>query len=715
MLEETIELTVGLCQFSSVPEDIEANLTKIEECCIKATSGKADLFADNNPTQNRPKPDILVFPELATVGYYAGPAAHKELAETTTGPTAKKLQQLAQRYGVGLLVGFVERDPLNTEAIYDAALCIDAQGTVIGSYRKAHLFPGTESHFTQGTSIRPIKFDHIHLGVMINADIRSPETARSLTVQGAQILIGLTHWLHGNHWEREYLLRARAVENFLPLIDVNAMSEGDDHGEPYGNSLALDERGRELLRLLPGTGCGIVVGLTTLQLYPTGRHSNYGEQHFQRRKELYAPLLADKISGIHVSSPTEGDHPALHPHYVTFLRAHDGQFTNMLAEAMATFPKAGSGYIGLVDDVGNLQIRHWVGEKGAFIMLRANEGIPGYAIRTGKSYRWKGDANEPKDPYFIRSDSKVRSELVAPIRVGHGVAGVILLDSHDETCFDEDDAELKLQAHATHLGQMLVQAPESPKRIGLAQRPEEVEEVVRIASSLLDKPFTDSDGKDANAVRIMAGRILECAMNITEAMRGYVAMVDDGWLRIVAKHGNAADRFSDIDLNGLHTGITGWVIRNKKAFYAPNVHGNLEKGYRKVEHYVPTHASVLSELAVPLIADDGKAIGVINLESDTENAFDVSLSDPANCESITGGRHYTLFSALAVIGARVVSISKQYEYFKDKEEAATKAAHEHHERFGHAMIALNRAAQYSQTNDVPSTFAKRVSDELGKM
>ena len=711
MAYETINLTVGLCQFSSIPGDIEANLKLIEECCIKATSGAADLFGDKITNPNRAKPDILVFPELATVGYYAGLDAHRELAETTTGSTAERLQQLAQQFNVGLLVGLVERDPLNSDTIYDAALCIDAKGTVVGTYRKAHLFPETESYFTQGNSIQPIKFNNINVGVMICADMRSPETARSLTVQGAQILIGLTHWRHDNQQERERLLPARAVENFLPLIDVNAMSEGSDPGDPYGNSLAFDERGNEELRLDKNSN-GIVVGLTTLCLYPSGKHSRYGEQHFQRRKELYAPLIADNISGIHVSSSKGGtEEAALNPLYVAFLRIHDEQFKSVLTGALAAFPKAGTGYIGLVDDLNNLQIRCWVGGAGAFIMLRANEGTAGYSLRTGKCYRWRGDANTTDDPYFVRSDSKVRSELVAPIRLKDGVAGVILLDSHDESCFDEDDAEVKLLAHAGHLAHILSQAPESPKSIGLAQRPQEVEEVVRIASSLLDKSFVDN--KDA--AQDMAKRILASAMEITKAMRGNIAMVDDGWLKIVARQGDGTEHFVDIDLKAKRTGIKGWVIRNKKPFYAPNVKGNPEKGYRPVEHYIATHESVLSELAVPLKADNGEAIGVINLESDKEHAFDVILSDPAKCESITGGRDYILFSALAVFGARLVAISKQHEKFKEREEAAKKTALEHSERFEQALIALNRVAVHSLLGNVSADFSKLVSNELSKM
>ena len=622
---------------------------------------------------------------------------------------------MAKEYGVGLLVGFCERDTLNTEAIYDAAICIDAKGVLMGTYRKVHIFPGSEAHFSHGSAIRPIKFNNINLGVMICADMRSPETARALTVQGAQIIIGLTHWRHDNSGDRERLLPARAVENFLPVIDVNAMSEGEEDGEPYGNSLVFDDRGQCLLRL-PGSGPKPAVEIITLTLYPSGKHSIYGDQHFQRRKELYTSLLLNSNNGISIESTEEGgvSDAALHPKYILFLRAHDDHFTQILAAAMATFPKVSSGYIGLVDDVGNLQIRHWKGEPGAFIMLHANEGIAGYVLRTGRTYHWRGDARNPNDPYFIPSDTEVHAELVAPIRIGNGgVAGVILLDSHDENCFDEADAESKLMAHARNLSETLSQAPEKPKRIGLQKRPEEVEEVLRIASNLLNKPFHDASEK--NPAQIMAGEILANAMEITGTMRGNIALVEDGSLKIFARQGHASDKFTDINLSAEKTGIKGWVIRNKKAFYAPNVKGNSELGYKVVKHYIPTLDSVLSELAVPLIADDGTAIGVINLESDHENAFQVELSDPGNCESIIGGRHYHLLSALAVIGARVVAISKRHAEYKQREELAKHASKEQLLRFQHAIFALNRATQHCLSGYVGPNFSNQVSRELVKM
>lgn len=288
-MAEITNFTIGLCQIRSVSGDVEANLRLIEQCCKVAVSGEQELYAEGQATR---KPDLLVFPELATIGYYAGATAHRELAETSADKIARCLCKLAKKYQVGLLVGTAERDSADPEKVYDSALCIDSYGNVVGSYRKPHLFIETEFHFTQGLSLQPIRLNELNLGVMICADIRSPETARALTIQGAQILIGLTHWRHDNRHERDSLLRARAIENFIPLVDVNAMGEGKEDAEPYGNSIALDERGRCLLCLKSEKSIReYQVGLVTLELYPPGERSLYGTKHFQRREKLYAPLL----------------------------------------------------------------------------------------------------------------------------------------------------------------------------------------------------------------------------------------------------------------------------------------------------------------------------------------------------------------------------------------------------------------------------------------
>ena len=161
--------------------------------------------------------DLLVLPELATPGYEF--RAREELAELAEpfdgGPTARLLQELARDHRVTLVCGYAERAQ---EGCYNACLLARPDGALF-NYRKIHLFDRERELFLPGEAPAPvIETAAGRVGLMVCFDWFFPEMARSLALQGAQILA------HPSNLVLPWCQRAmfcRSVENRVFSITAN--------------------------------------------------------------------------------------------------------------------------------------------------------------------------------------------------------------------------------------------------------------------------------------------------------------------------------------------------------------------------------------------------------------------------------------------------------------------------------------------------------------
>ncbi len=115
-----------------------------------------------------------------------------DFAETIPGPTCEQLQAEAASLEV-VIVGslFEERAP---GLYHNTAVVIDADGTLLGSYRKMHIpdDPGfyEKYYFTPGDQgFRVWQTRYAKIGVLICWDQWFPEAARLTALQGAEVLI----------------------------------------------------------------------------------------------------------------------------------------------------------------------------------------------------------------------------------------------------------------------------------------------------------------------------------------------------------------------------------------------------------------------------------------------------------------------------------------------------------------------------------------------
>ena len=208
---------------------------------------------------------IILLPELFERQYFCQERNYDYYAFATPvdeNPAVKHFQKLAAELKVVLPISFYERD---INVFYNTVAVIDADGSVLGIYRKTHIpddhYYQEKFYFTPGdTGFKVWDTRYARIGVGICWDQWFPETARGMAVQGAEILfyptaIGSEPILEVDsmpHWRR--VMQGHAAANLMPVIAANRI--GTETVEPcegnggqtsalnfYGSSFIADETG----------------------------------------------------------------------------------------------------------------------------------------------------------------------------------------------------------------------------------------------------------------------------------------------------------------------------------------------------------------------------------------------------------------------------------------------------------------------------------------
>jgi len=193
----------ALYQATARPGDTAHNLSLLERAAASAATSGARL---------------LVLPELFLSGYRLDERL-AVVAEPLDGPSVARLKEISARHELALVVGLPERAD---GRLYNAAVAIDARGHVAGRYRKIHLFgPDEPRFFTAGTEPCVVDLDGMRVGLAICYDIEFPEVARALVRAGAEMICVPTANMHPYVSVPTTLVRARALENGVPVIYAN--------------------------------------------------------------------------------------------------------------------------------------------------------------------------------------------------------------------------------------------------------------------------------------------------------------------------------------------------------------------------------------------------------------------------------------------------------------------------------------------------------------
>jgi predicted amidohydrolase len=236
---------------------------------------------------------VIAFPEFLMAFSPASQPAEElcAVAESISGPFSSSLRETAHEANMDLLVTIYEISPVGNR-VYDSALWIDSRGDIAAVYRKLHLYDAfgfrESDKFVAGNELTPpFKTAAGQIGMMICYDLRFPELARILALQGAEILIAPSGWVQGEmkleHWQT--MIRARAVENGSYVIAPNQV------GNIYiGHSMVVDPFGRIMTEM--GEREGLEVLNLDLGLVSEVRHQLPLLEN--RRNDIYGNYLGSK-------------------------------------------------------------------------------------------------------------------------------------------------------------------------------------------------------------------------------------------------------------------------------------------------------------------------------------------------------------------------------------------------------------------------------------
>lgn len=246
---------------------------------------------------------IVLIPELFEGPYFCKDQVpkHRERAREIAGnPTVARFARLAAELDVVLPLSIYERA---RNAFFNTVVMVDADGRVMGTYRKSHIPDGpgyTEKYwFSPGdTGFKVWQTRHGAVGVGICWDQWFPEAARVMALLGAECLLYPTaigseppdpSWDSSDHWRRT--MQGHAAANLMPVVAANRI--GHEMGAStsidfYGRSFITDNTGAIVADGGRGTEEVLVASFDRETLART--RASWGLFR-DRRPDLYSPLL----------------------------------------------------------------------------------------------------------------------------------------------------------------------------------------------------------------------------------------------------------------------------------------------------------------------------------------------------------------------------------------------------------------------------------------
>lgn len=235
----------GLIQMSAPLSEGDAGIQDIKEAMIR----KHIPFIEEAGEKGV---QILCLQEIFSTPYFCpGQSAEwYDAAEPVPGPTVERMREYAKKFSMVMIVPVFEKEQAGV--LYNTAVVIDADGTVLGKYRKNHI-PHT-SGFWEKFFFRPgnlgypvFQTKYCKVGVYICYDRHFPEGARILGLNGAEIVYnpsatveGLSQYL----WKLEQPAHAAANGYFMGCINRVGTEKPWNIGRFYGSSYFVDPRGQ---------------------------------------------------------------------------------------------------------------------------------------------------------------------------------------------------------------------------------------------------------------------------------------------------------------------------------------------------------------------------------------------------------------------------------------------------------------------------------------
>ena len=227
-------------------------------------------------------------------------------------PAVRHFSAIAKKLAVVLPISFFEK---KNQACYNTVAVIDADGTVMGVYRKTHIpdGPGYEEkyYFNPGdTGFRVWHTRYAKIGIGICWDQWFPETARCLVLGGADILFYPTaigsepsrpDYDSRDHWR--ICMQGHSGVNMVPVVVSNRTGKetiADSTISFYGSSFITDNKGK-IIAQMDRTSEGVITAEIDLDNIAAERRA-WGLFR-DRRPDLYDKILTS--DGVHRSNQSD--------------------------------------------------------------------------------------------------------------------------------------------------------------------------------------------------------------------------------------------------------------------------------------------------------------------------------------------------------------------------------------------------------------------------
>ena len=203
------EITVALVQMAPELTSAEENLRKMGEFI--------ETICSTQPT------DLIVFPELSYTGTELGLRA-TTLAERVPGHATNYLAKRAEDYNTHIVFGLVIKERVES-ILFNGVACLGPEGELMSAYHKVHLLGEERQVYRSGFRFINVDADWGRFGLMIGSDLVFPEAARSLTLDGAELLVLAANWESGKREQWRAQIVSRATENAVFLAAANRVGE----------------------------------------------------------------------------------------------------------------------------------------------------------------------------------------------------------------------------------------------------------------------------------------------------------------------------------------------------------------------------------------------------------------------------------------------------------------------------------------------------------
>ena len=197
--------------------------------------------------------DLIVLPECSYPAYFLrGKDEYAEASLRSWDSVAALFGGKAREHRCHIVAGLVRPDEGST-LLLNAAVLFGPGGDVIGSTAKSFLWHFDRHWFRRGVEYAILDTSIARIGLMICADGRMPEIARTLALQGAQVIVDPTALVTGggnratlSNPQIEYMLPVRALENGVWIVVANKVGLEADSILYCGRSCVIDPLGSKV-------------------------------------------------------------------------------------------------------------------------------------------------------------------------------------------------------------------------------------------------------------------------------------------------------------------------------------------------------------------------------------------------------------------------------------------------------------------------------------